>query len=92
MEGVGTRVGATPQYHITDEDGDTSYALLMSLDLIKLVDTFYRVSSTVLSGQGTGPILPSTVAGEGFCQDSHLLQLLRGEGRRISFPFYTSIW
>lgn len=46
----------------------------------------YRVNSTGLHMRGRGPVLLRAAAGEQLNQVSHLLQVLRSEGRRPSFP------
>lgn len=46
----------------------------------------YRVNSTGLHMRGRGPVLLRAAAGERLNKVSHLLQVLRSEGRRPSFP------
>lgn len=46
----------------------------------------YSINSNVLPQQSTGSILLSAAAGDGLGQVPDLLQGVRGDGRRVSFP------
>lgn len=72
-------------HHTADKEAVLAMLLLYPQDYLTYAPD-YRVNSTELHMQGRGPVLLMAAADEGLNQFSHLLQVLRSEGRRPSFP------
>lgn len=73
-------------YHMADKGVVPSLSLSYPQGLLTHV-TVNRASSTMLPRQGTRPTLLSAAAGEELGQLFWLLQVMRGEIRRVSFSY-----